>query len=182
MNYNVIAVKAATVQKQGQNFGKKYVEVTLRSDQGDTRVTPVFDADAAEYLKCIAVQNGGTSPTGDTAIPAEMAVWQYCFDQEFVFPEPMVRVNEQGQPMLNKFGQMYIRNSVTIMTRYQYDEQLQLLNPGGTSLAPKRGWDKTSRGTSVMNAFYIPLRTINAAAGGAQPAGGPNAQVVTDLP
>lgn len=182
MNYNVIAVKAMTVAKQGQNFGKKYVEVTLRSDQGDVRTTPVFDADANEYLKCIGVQNGGASPTGDTAIPESMAIWQYCFDQEFVFPEPMVRVDEQGKPMLNKFNQMYIRNSVNVMTRYQYDEQLQLLNPGGTSLAPKRGWDKTSRGTSVMNAFYVPLRTINAA-NGSTPVGGPAAAPATnDLP
>lgn len=166
MDYTVIAVKALTVQKQGQNFGKKYVECTVRDTQGNERVVPVFDTEANKYLKYIGIANGGTSQTGDIAIPAEDAKWQYCFDQDFVFPEPMVRVDETGKPLLNKFGQMYVRTTARILTRYVMDEQLALLNPGGSTLSPLRGWDLTTRGTSVMNSFYLPHRLFNQAPNG----------------
>ena len=157
MNYNVIKVEAKTVQKQGQNFGKKYVECTIRSAQGETRVVPVFDAEADSYLACIAQAKGGTA-VNDQPIPEELAVWQYCFDQEFAFTTPMMRVDGvTGQPLLNKFNQPYIRTSVRVLTRYQLDEQLALLNPGGSTLAPRRGWDLNTRGTSVMNSFYLPV-------------------------
>lgn len=187
MNYNVTKVEAKTVQKQGQNFGKKYVECTIVAIQkdeagndiaGEQRVTPLFDTAAEPYLACISIQKGGTAQA-DTPIPAHLAKWMYCFDQEFVFPEPMVRVNEQGQPLLNKFQQMYVRTQCTVLTRYQYDEQLALLNPGGSALSPMRGWDKTTRGTSVMNSFYMPYRLFNGAQNGgvvAQPAGVAHAQ------
>lgn len=164
MDYTVIKVKALTVQKQGsQNYGKKYVECTVRDTQGNERVVPVFDTEANKYLKYIGVANGGTSQTGDIAIPEADAKWSYAFDQEFVFPEPMVRVDGvTGQPLLNKFQQMYVRTSVRVLTRYAYDEQLQLLNPGGSPLSPLRGWDLSTRGTSVMNSFYLPKRMFEA--------------------
>jgi hypothetical protein len=164
MDYTVIAVKALTVQKQGsQNFGKKYVECTVRDTQGNERVVPVFDAEANKFLKYIGVNNGGTSQTGDQPIPEADAKWSYAFDQEFVFPEPMVRVDGvSGKPLINKFKQMYVRTSVRVLTRYVYDEQLQLLNPGGPALSPLRGWDLSTRGTSVMNSFYLPKRLFEA--------------------
>lgn len=161
MDYNVISLKALTVQKQGQNFGKKYVECTVKDAQGNERVVPVFDTEANKYLKYIGVANGGTSQTGDIPVAEIDAKWSFAFDQPFVFPEPMVRVDDQGKPMLNKFGQMYIRTQVMVLTRYAYDEQLQLLNPGGSPLSPLRGWDLTTRGTSIMNSFYLPLRLFN---------------------
>lgn len=166
MDYNVVKVEAKTVQKQGQNFGKKYVECTVVQVQhdaqgneiaGETRVTPLFDTAAEPYLACISITKGGTAQA-DTPIPAQNAKWSYVFDQDFLFPEPMVRVNEQGQPMLNKFGQMYVRTKVKVMTRYAMDEQLRLLNPTGSCLTPLRGWDLETRGTSVMNSFYMPAR------------------------
>lgn len=166
MDYTVIAVKALTVQKQGsQNFGKKYVECTVRDTQGNERVVPVFDAEANKFLKYIGVANGGTSQTGDITIPESDAKWPYAFDQQFMFPEPMVRIDPQQPtptPLHNKFGQMYVRTSVRVLTRYVYDEQLQLLNPGGSPLSPLRGWDLETRGTSVMNSFYMPKRMFEA--------------------
>lgn len=177
MNYNVIKVEAKTVQKQGQNFGKKYVECTICSIQkdaggnemaGEQRIVPLFDNAAEPYLACIAIAKGGTAQA-DQPIPTQYATWMYCFDQTFMFPEPMVRVNEQGQPLLNKFNQMYIRQSCTVLTRYAMDEQLALLNPGGSCLSPMRGWDLATRGTSVMNSFYMPLRNFNGAQGGMNP-------------
>lgn len=164
MDYTVIAVKALKVQKQGsQNFGKTYVECTIRDTQGNERVVPVFDAEANKFLKYIGVANGGTSQTGDQAIAEADAKWQYAFDQEFVFPEAMVRVDGvTGQPLLNKFKQPYVRTSVRVLTRYAYDEQLQLLNPNGSPLSPLRGWDLNTRGTSVMNSFYLPKRLFEA--------------------
>lgn len=179
MDYNVIAVKAQTVKKQGQNFNKKYVECTVRDSYGNERVVPVFDAEATKYLKYIGVANGGTSQTGDLPIPPEDAKWSFCFDQDFAFPEAMVRVDETGKPVLNKFQQMYIRNTARVLTRYVNDEQLAMLNPGGSTLTPLRGWDLNTRGTSVMNSFYLPLRLFNQAG----PAnGGGQAPQFNDMP
>lgn len=183
MNYNVIKVEAKTVQKQGRNFGKKYVECTIVAIQkdeqgnevaGEQRTVPLFDADAEAYLNCIASAKGGNAAQ-DSPIPARLAKWTYCFDQDYVFPEPRVRVNEQGQPELNKFNQMYVRKSVKVLTRYQMDEQIQLLNPSSSPLYPMRGWDIESRGLSVMNSFYIPLSAFNANAGGVQQIANQNA-------
>lgn len=166
MDYQVINVKALAVQKQGQNFGKKYVECTIRDNQGNERIVPVFDAEANKYLKHIAIANGGTlNAAADEPIPEADCKWGFCFDETFAFPEPMVRIDPQSptpKPLLNKFGQMYIRTTVRVLTRYVFDEQLQLLNPGGSSLSAMRGWDRETRGTSVMNSFYMPARMFQA--------------------
>lgn len=187
MNLQVKKVVADTVKKQGANFGKKYVICTVEDlETGDERDVPVFDKEAECYLACIAVQNGGTSATGDQPIPETKAVWKDCFDEVFIFPEPMVRVNEQGQPILNKFGQMYIRDRCNVLTRYNYDERRALLKDMNgnnySPFSPRRGWDLTTRGTSVMNSFYVPLRTVSAQ--GQAPTGGPVAAPANanDLP
>lgn len=166
MDYQVISVKARTVQKQGQNFGKKYVECTLKDAQGNERIVPVFDAEADKYLRHISTANGGSlNAAVDEPIPAEDAKWSYCFDETYMFTEPMVRIDPQQAtptPLRNKFGQMYVRTAVRVLTRYVFDEQLQLLNPGGSPLSAMRGWDRETRGTSVMNSFYMPERLFNA--------------------
>lgn len=187
MDLTVKKVVAKTVTKQGQNFGKKYVVCSVEDAlTGDERDVPVFDKEAEVYLACIGTQNGGTSPTGDQPIPETKVVWRDCFDEIFVFPEPMVRVDETGKPTLNKFGQMYIRTQCNVLTRYNYDERRAMLKDMNgnnySPFSPRRGWDLTTRGTSVMSAFYIPLRVINAAQGGTMSAGGPQAQPATDLP
>ena len=172
MNYNVTAIKAKKVAKPGSmNDGKTYVECTLQSIQydeqgkeivGETRTVPVFDDDAKAYLALISTANGGTA-AADQPIPDNLAKWLYCFDEDFSFDETMVRVDDAGKPMLNKFGQMYRSNMVTVMTRYEVDEQLRALHPEKYKdspyppLRPKRGWRLNQRGTSVMNSFYMPL-------------------------
>lgn len=172
MDYKVTKVEARTVNKQGQNLGKKYavctVQPIMKDDQGNellgqAREVPVFDAEAAPYLACIAIAKGGTAQQ-DTPIPENMCTWRYCFDEDFAFPELMVRVNDQGQPETNKFGQNRTRSVVKVFTRYMLDEQLLMLNPNGSALTPLRGWDKVTRGTSVMNSFYMPARLFNAPA------------------
>ena len=177
MNYNVVKIEAKKVTKPGSmNDGKAYVECTLQSIQideqgnevvGETRTTPVFDDDAAAYLALISVARGGTGQT-DQPIPANLAKWMYCFDEDFYFDEPMVRVDGSAKPILNKFGQMYRSNMVTVMTRYEVDEQLRALHPEKYKdspyppLKPKRGWRLNQRGTSVMNSFYMPLSAFTA--------------------
>ena len=166
MDYQVISVKARTVQKQGQNFGKKYVECTVRDTQGNERVVPVFDSEADKYLRHICTANGGNlNAPADEPIPEADAKWSFCFDETHPFPCPMVRIDPAQAtptPLKNKFGQMYVRTSVRVLTRYVFDEQLQLLNPGGSSLSAMRGWDRETRGTSVMNSFYMPASMFQA--------------------
>ena len=171
MDYKVVKVEAKTVQKQGQNFNKKYVVCTIENEENDdVREVSVFDREADKYLACIAIAAGGTSQTGDQPIPEKNSIWKNVTDEMFIFPEPMVRVGDNGKPALNKFGQMYIRESCRVTTRYNYDPmRTQMKDVNGNPLSafvPKPGWDLTTRGTSVMNAFYIPLRVVNAASGG----------------
>ena len=177
MNYNVTAIAAKKVVKPGSmNDGKSYVECTLQSIQfdeqgkqitGETRTVPVFDDDANAYLALISTARGGTA-AADQPIPDNLAKWMYCFDEDFSFDEPMVRVDSSGKPILNKFGQMYRSNMVTVMTRYEVDEQLRALHPEKYKdspyppLKPKRGWRLNQRGTSVMNSFYMPLSAFSA--------------------
>lgn len=169
MKYKVIKVVAKTVTKAGQNNGKKYVECTLQDDGGNVRIVPVFDSEADKYLKHIAAANGGTlqNATADEPIPEEYATWNYAFDEVFTFPEPMYRVDPNtGTPMMNKFKMPYVRTEVRVLTRYAYDEQLQLLNPNGSPLTALKGWDRVTRGTSVMNSFYMPVSHFQGQASG----------------
>lgn len=172
MNFTVIGITVKTVNKAGsRNNGQKYCELRLQEQcldddgnpyAGEIRLVPVFDAEAQEYMKHVSVANGGMSQTGDVPLEPQLRDWKYCFDMEFGFPEPMVRVDENGNPQRNKFGDQYIRSSVVVLCRYKLDRDRQLLDPTASPLAPRKGWDVKSRGTSVMNAFYRPLRIFNA--------------------
>ena len=162
MLYNVISFTKQVVPAGKQNAGTAYAVVTIEDpEDGERREVPVFDAEAKRYLDLAPAAVIGTAvPLPETA-PDNLKVWKNCFDKEFTFPETMVRVNAQGQPELNKFNQMRVRNSVLVMTRYKRDNETG-------ELAIRRGWDLTTRGTSIMNAFYMPLRVFNNTAGGAE--------------
>ena len=170
MDYNVVKVAAATVNKPGSaNNGTKYVICTIEDPDGDRQEVPVFNNEAEQYLECIGVANGGKCATGDQPIPEKKSMWHFAYFEEFVFPEPMVQVDATtGQPTTNKFGQMYTRSSVMVLTRYKYDESRALLKDANgnplSPLQPMKGWDKQSRGSSVMNAFYKPARLYQNAA------------------
>lgn len=155
MLYNVISFVKQIVPAGKQNAGTQYAVVTIEDpEDGERREVPVFDAEAKRYLDLAPAAVIGTAvPLPETA-PENLKVWKNCFDKEFTFPEIMVRVNAQGQPELNKFNQMRVRKSVLVMTRYKRDNETG-------ELAIRRGWDLTTRGTSIMNAFYMPLRVFN---------------------
>lgn len=160
MLYNVVSFVKQVVPQGKQNAGTQYAVVTIEDpEDGEQREVPVFDAEAKRYLDLAPAAVIGTPvPLPDTA-PENLKVWKNCFDKEFTFPETMVRVNAQGQPELNKFNQMRLRKSVLVLTRYKRDNETG-------ELAIRRGWDLTTRGTSIMNAFYMPLRVFNNTAGG----------------
>ena len=162
MLYNVISFVKKVVPQGKQNAGTAYAVVTIEDpEDGEQREVPVFDAEAKRYLDLVPNATlDQTNKLPETA-PDNLKVWKNCFDKEFTFPETMVRVNEQGQPELNKFQQMRVRNSVLVMTRYKRDNETG-------ELAIRRGWDLTTRGTSIMNAFYMPLRVFNNTAGGGE--------------
>ena len=56
---------------------------------------------------------------------------------------------------------MYVRKSVIVMTRFKRDNETG-------ELAIRKGWDLATRGTSVMNAFYMPLRNFASTAPGGE--------------
>lgn len=162
MLYNVTALTMQVVPQGKQNAGTKYVEVTIEDpEDGEERVVPVFDKEAERYLALIPT----VAPNVKTPLPAEapdnLKVWKNCFDKEFTFPETMVRVNAQGQPELNKFGAMRIRKSIIVLVRMKRDNETG-------ELAIRKGWDLATRGTSVMNAFYMPLRNFANTQGGGE--------------
>ena len=180
MKVTITKLEAKTVQKQGPNFGKKYCVCTVEDEYGNEQEIPVFDKEAKPYLDCIATAKGGNAAQ-DLPIPEKKAVWPYIFAEEFLFPEPMVRIDPAtGKPQLSQRGQMYVRNSVMVTTRYfRDDDRAMLQDSNGKNLSvlqPLPGWDRVSRGTSVMNAFYEPLRLHTA--GGADVPGGPMQQAV----
>lgn len=160
MLYNVISFTKQVVPQGKQNAGTQYAIVTIEDpEDGERREVPVFDAEAKRYLDLVPNAAVGTSNPLPEAAPENLKVWKNCFDKEFTFPETMVRVNAQGQPELNKFQQMRVRKSVLVMTRYKRDNETG-------ELAIRRGWDLTTRGTSVMNAFYMPLSAFANTTGG----------------
>lgn len=154
MQYNVTKLTKQVVPAGKQNAGQNYVEVTIEDpEDGEERIVPVFDKEAERYIALIPTAVVGVpTPLPDTA-PENLKVWKNCFDQEFIFPEQMVRVDAQGQPQLNKFQQMYVRKSIVVMVRKKRDNETG-------ELAIRKGWDLATRGTSVMNAFYMPLRNF----------------------
>lgn len=161
MLYNVVSFTKQVVPNGKQNAGTNYAVVTIEDpEDGEQREVPVFDAEAKRYLDLVPNLVVGTATKLPETAPDNLKVWKNCFDKEFTFPETMVRVNAQGQPELNKFNQMRIRKSVIVMTRYKRDNETG-------ELAIRKGWDLATRGTSVMNAFYMPLRNFaNTSAGG----------------
>ena len=164
MLYNVISFVKQVVPANKQNAGTNYAVVTIEDpEDGERREVPVFDAEAKRYLDLVPNATVGTANPLPENAPENLKVWKNCFDKEFTFPEKMVRVNAQGQPELNKFNQMRLRKSVFVMTRYKRDNETG-------ELAIRRGWDLTTRGTSIMNAFYMPLRVFNNTAEGGEAA------------
>lgn len=162
MLYNVISFTKQVVPQGKQNAGTQYAIVTIEDpEDGERREVPVFDAEAKRYLDLVPTAAIGQSVNLPETAPDNLKVWKNCFDKEFTFPETMVRVNAQGQPELNKFQQMRVRKSVLVMTRYKRDNETG-------ELAIRRGWDLTTRGTSVMNAFYMPLRAFANTTGGGE--------------
>lgn len=162
MLYNVISFTKQVVPQNKTNAGTQYAIVTIEDpEDGERREVPVFDAEAKRYLDLVPAAAIGQSVNLPETAPDNLKVWKNCFDKEFTFPETMVRVNAQGQPELNKFQQMRVRKSVLVMTRYKRDNETG-------ELAIRRGWDLATRGTSVMNAFYMPLRAFANTTGGGE--------------
>lgn len=167
MKFEVIKIEQAIVNKPGSsNNGQVYANLTLLCPtSGESRIVPVFDLESKQYLPFVNKEN---------ELPENLksGKWAYCFDEQYVFPgnQPMVRVNASGQPEVNKFGIMYQRTEVTVMIRCHRDDDYAMLHPdkypSGICIVPDKGWDAVSRGTSVMNAFYVPLSSV-------VPAGGP---------
>lgn len=152
MKYNVTGVAKALVPQGKQNAGQAYAIVTIEDpEDGEERQVPVFDKEADRYLRLVpnAVPGQQAVPLPADA-PENLKVWKNCFDKEFVFPEPMVRVDAEDKPIRNKKGDLVPRSSVIVMTRYKTDNETG-------ELAIRRSWDLTTRGTSVMSAFYAPL-------------------------
>ena len=186
MNYQVISITAKIVAAGRTNAGNKYVEVYVENpnDPDDNRTVALFDKEAKPYLDCIAVTKGGNA-TEDLPIPENRSIWKNCFIEKFVFPEPMVRVDEDGRPQLNKFNGYRYRESVDVLTRYNVDpDRVNLRDKNGNPLSPyypKPGWSLESRGGSVMSAFYRPLKDIEASAfGGVAPAPTPEQAIAAE--
>lgn len=151
MLYNVIGLKKKVVPAGKMNAGQPYVEVKLEEPtDGEIRLVPVFDVEAKRYLDLIPTVAVDQEVALPENAPEQIKKWPCCFDKEYIFPQPMVRVNTAGEVEKNKFGHPRVRKSILVLTRYKKDNETG-------ELSPRKGWDLETRGTSVMNAFYIPL-------------------------
>lgn len=172
MKLEVISFEVKTVRANARrNAGSKYVVLTCESDCDDEdHVINVFDKAAEKYLALIGTDKGGNAAATQPIEqwPEKRRFLSNVFKETFYFPEPMVRLDENGQPAMTERGGFIMRESVEVHTWYNNDpSRTQLRDKNGNPLSamyPKAGWDLASRGTSVMTAFYAPLTEAPSAA------------------
>jgi len=153
MLYEVINITVKTVAAGKTNAGKKYLTLRVQDpdDFEDIQDINQFDENVVNaYLEFIPKSKGGLAEEG-TVLPDKMKKLPLCNWEIYTFPELMVRVDEHGVPAKTKTGDYQYRSSVRVLTRNKRD------NEKGTEF-PRRGWDLESRGSSIMRAFYMPLR------------------------
>lgn len=155
MLYEVINITVNTVAAGKTNAGKKYLTMQVQdpSDFEDICEIQQFDENVVKaYLAVIPTSKGGLAAEG-TVLPENMKKLPMCKWQQYNFPELMVRVDENGVPVRTKTDDYQYRSSVRVLTRNKRD------NETGEEF-PRKGWDLESRGSSVMRAFYKPLRSF----------------------
>lgn len=153
MLYRVVEVKVNTVAQGKNNAGKKYITLRVQDPDDFEDVCEInqFDENVVKaYLAVIPTSKGGLAAEG-TVIPDDMKKLPMCKWAMYQFPELMVRVDENGVPVRTKTNDYQYRSSVRVLTRNKRD------NETGEEF-PRKGWDLESRGSSVMRAFYKPLR------------------------
>lgn len=158
MKLEVLKVERANTVRKTSGQAVVYAKITLRDVQSGMlfKNVPIFDTEAEDYLSLLPTGVNVSDDTYIAALPEKKKFWDYVFQQTFVFPEQMTRVDDKNQPVLNQRGVAYTRSSVEVLTRYVYDEQRKLLDPNASPLYPLTGWSLETQGLSVMNAFYMP--------------------------
>lgn len=155
MLYQIIDVRVNVVAPGKTNEGKKYLTFKVQDPEDFEDICEItqFDENVVKaYLAFIPTSKGGTAAEG-TVIPDDMKKLSRCKWAMYTFPELMVRVDEKGIPVRTKTGDYQYRSSVRVLTRNKRD------NETGEEF-PRKGWDLESRGSSVMRAFYKPLRSF----------------------
>lgn len=155
MLYEVINITVNTVAAGKTNAGKKYLTMQVQDPDDFEDICDIqqFDENVVKaYLAVIPTSKGGLAAEG-TVLPENMKKLPRCKWQQYNFPELMVRVDENGVPVRTKTGDYQYRSSVRVLTRNKRD------NETGEEF-PRKGWDLESRGSSVMRAFYKPLRSF----------------------
>ena len=154
MIYKLTNVTLDRVPKGKENEGQVYVHADFVNPNdlfdGPSRQAIFDEALIRKFQEFFSVTENGTSPT-NMPIPEELLVFKGGRYEQFVFPETMVMLNEDGTPRRNpRNGNLYRRDGITVLCKFTVDNET-----GERRYA--HGWDPISRGTRIMNSMFAPL-------------------------
>ena len=158
MIYKLTNVTLDRVPKGKENEGQVYVHADVVNPNdlfdGPSRQAIFTKAIVQEFQKYFAIAENGTAFC-NTIIPEELRVFKGGQYEQYVFPETMVMLNEDGTPRRNpRNGNLYRRDRITVLCKYTVDNET-----GERRYA--HGWDPISRGTRIMNSMFAPLSKFN---------------------
>jgi len=156
MDLKITNIKFEQIALGKQNAGEWFMRMNLTDAEdpifGDKwEGYPEFDKERVTYYRSFfSVADGGTAEK-TTPIPEEHLLLKNCLAETFVFPEPMVQIDQNGQPLLDKFGRMRVKTSVVVLTRKRLEKM-------DNSYHYLKGQSCEEKGQSLIGRLYAPLR------------------------
>lgn len=161
MDLKITNIKFEQIAQGKQNAGEWFMRMNLTDAEdpifGDKwQGYPEFDKERVDYYRSFfSVADGGTAEK-TTPIPEEYLLLKNCLAETFVFPEPMAQIDQNGQPLLDKFGRMRVKTSVVVLTRKRLEKM-------DNSYRYLKGQSCEEKGQSLIGRLYAPLREFQTA-------------------
>ena len=161
MDLKITNIKFEQIAQGKQNAGEWFMRMNLTDAEdpifGDKwEGYPEFDKERVTYYRSFfSVADGGTAEK-TTPIPEEHLLLKNCLAETFVFPEPMVQIDQNGQPLLDKFGRMRVKTSVVVLTRKRLEKM-------DNSYHYLKGQSCEEKGQSLIGRLYAPMREFQTA-------------------
>lgn len=175
MIYNIEDIRLLKVAEGKKNAGQLYLKFTAMDpenpiDNGEVTVLdPLFVKMYEPYLQ-LAQQDGvdqfnapkykpSLLKDATKPLPESLLKAKYTQFEKYVFPnaEVMVQLDAEGNPRKNEKGNFVTAQSIWVFTWKRVDNQTG-------ELGYVRNWDPESRGKSIMENFYKPLKDFTTTA------------------